>query len=151
MEHLFIHSRPLDGLESCAATDRSSPYSECLRSSPYSECLGCSQYVPVLPGIPQRSSMGGSVDIWFTVVFPLGCPGISACHPDHVLHLLCWPWRLQDCFSHFFQFIHYFLCSVLPFLKYIFMEARPALLMGSVFDSSESVGGWGQALFSGAQ
>jgi len=44
LEHPFIHSRPLDGLEARAATNR---------SSPYSECLGCSQYVPVLPGIPQ--------------------------------------------------------------------------------------------------
>jgi len=42
--HLFIHSRTLDSLEACAATDR---------SHPYSERLGCSQYVPVLPEIPQ--------------------------------------------------------------------------------------------------
>jgi len=47
LEHLFIHSQPLDGLEACAATDW---------SSPYSECLGCSQYVPVLPEIPHPNT-----------------------------------------------------------------------------------------------
>lgn len=39
----------------------------------------------------------------------------------------------------FFQFIPCFLCSVWPFLKYVFMEAPPALLMGSALVSSESV------------
>jgi len=61
--HLFIHSRPLDGLEACAATDL---------SSPYSECLGCSQYVPVLPEIPHLAYSIRALRLWNSSVF-LNC------------------------------------------------------------------------------
>lgn len=48
--------------------------------------------------------------------------------------LLLWPWYLQGCFSHFFFFftpLSKLLCSIfLPFLKYIFLEAPPVLLIG---------------------
>lgn len=96
------------------------------------------------------SSMSCSVGFCSGVISSTGCRGISVLAPGAPSPS---PSSLTLVFAGLFLllFLAHCPCSILPFLKYVFIEAPPALLMGSAVSCGGSITGLERALPSTGQ